>query len=329
MDKGLQREDCGPPKEKEGFRMKRGLVWVLALALMLTLAGCGAASGETAASDSAAMDTATAETGFDSGGGMNGAMGMAPMESQEAQEGGGTDSRLQDAKMIYTMDMQVETTAFDDAAAGLRQLVEDMGGYFETASVYNYGGDYRSAYYTIRVPAEQYQNLLTQVGKLCHIVRQEENSQNISEQYYDTESRLVTQQTKLERLQTLLAQAETMEDIITIESAISDTELTIEQLTGTLRSYDSLVDYSTVNISLEEVYQLSNVEEPAQGFASRMGAAFRSGWNGFVDVLEGLAVLLAYIWVPVVVLAVGGVIAWRVIRRRRARESAAQTEEHK
>ena len=167
------------------------------------------------------------------------------------------------------------------------------------------------------------------MGKLCHIVRQEENSQNISEQYYDTESRLVTQQTKLERLQTLLAQAENMEDIITIESAISDTELTIEQLTGTLRSYDSLVDYSTVNISLEEVYQLSNVEEPAQGFASRMGAAFRSGWNGFVDVLEGLAVLLAYIWVPVVVLVVGGVIAWRVIRRRRARESAAQTEEHK
>lgn len=201
--------------------MKRGLVWVLALALMLTLAGCGAASGETAASDSAAMDTATAETGSDSGGGMNGAMAMAPMESEEAQEGGGTDSRLQDAKMIYTMDMQVETTAFDDAAAGLRQLVEDMGGYFETASVYNYGGDYRSAYYTIRVPAEQYQNLLTQVGKLCHIVRQEENSQNISEQYYDTESRLVTQQTKLERLQTLLAQAENMEDIITIESAIS------------------------------------------------------------------------------------------------------------
>ena len=43
----------------------------------------------------------------------------------------------------------------------------------------------------------------------------------------------------------------------------------------------------------------------------------------------GLAVLLAYIWVPVVVLAVSGVIAWRVIRRRRARESAAQTEEHK
>ena len=307
--------------------MKRGLVWLLTLTLVLALAGCGASSGDTTASDSAG--TATMESASDSGGGMNGAMNMAPMESEEAQESGGTEDRLQDAKMIYTADLTVETTAFDDATEGLRRLVEDMGGYFETASVYNNGGDYRSAYYTIRVPAEQYRNLLTQVGELCHIVRKEENSDNISDQYYDTESRLVTQQTKLERLQTLLAQAETMEDIITIESAISDTELAIEQLTGTLRQYDSLVDYSTVNVSLEEVYKLSNVEEPAQGFTSRLGAAFASGWNGFVDVLEAVVMGLAHIWVLVVVLAAGGVIAWRVIRRRRAREQSGQTEEKK
>lgn len=309
--------------------MKRGLIWVLVLVLALSLAGCGASSGETAASDSAAMDATTTESASDSGGGMNGAMSMAPMESEEATESGGTDSRLQDAKMIYTADLTVETTAFDDAAAGLRQLVEGMGGYFETASVYNYGGDYRSAYYTIRVPAEQYQTLLAQVGQLCHIVRQEESSRNISEQYYDTESRLVTQQTKLERLQTLLAQAESMEDIITIESAISDTELAIEQLTGTLRSYDALVDYATVNVSLDEVYKLSNVEEPPQGFASRMSAAFASGWNGFVDVLETVAMALAYGWVLVVVLAAGGVVAWRVVRRRRAREASRNHEADK
>ena len=86
----------------------------------------------------------------------------------------------------------------------------------------------------------------------------------------------MTQQTKLERLQNLLAQAENMEDIITIESAISDTELEIERLTGTLRQYDSLVDYSTVYITLQEVYQLSDVEEPATSFGSRISAAFAS-----------------------------------------------------
>ena len=52
--------------------------------------------------------------------------------------------------------------------------------------------------------------------------------------------------------QNLLAQAENMKDIITIESAISDTELEIERLTGTLRQYDALVDYATSQAKLGE-----------------------------------------------------------------------------
>ena len=291
--------------------MKRGLAMLAALVLLVCLvSGCG--GGETSAS-TASDAAATTESADDGSYGGN----LASQMPESAEDGSGED-RLQNAKMIYTADLSVETTAFDDAAASLRQLVEDMGGYFETASVYNYGSGYRSAYYTIRVPAERFQDLLTQVGELCHVVRKEESSDNISEQYYDTESRLVTQQTKLERLQTLLSQAETMEDIITIESAISETELEIEQLTGTLRQYDSLVDYSTVNLSLEEVYKLSNVEEPPTGFASRLGQAFASGWNGFVDVLEALVMILAYAWVPVlIVLAVVGMLLWRWLRKRK------------
>ena len=209
--------------------------------------------------------------------------------------------------MIYTAQMEVETTAFDAADADLRTLVEVLGGYFEQAAVHNYGSGYRSGDYTVRIPADQYHPFLERVGTLCHVTYQEESSENVSEAYYDAESRLVTQQTKLERLQNLLAQAENMEDIITIESAISDTELEIEQLTGTLRQYDSLVDFSTVYITLQEVYQLSNVEEPATSFGSRMGAAFASGWRGFVSALESVAVALAYGWVWLVLLAaIGG-----------------------
>ena len=293
--------------------MKRGLTLLAALLLLVSLmTGCGGGT-DTASSTAVSESESTMDAGDAAYGGNGAAQAVEEPETTES----GAD-RLQNAKMIYTADLSVETTAFDDAAAGLRQLVEGMGGYFETASVYNYGGGYRSAYYTIRVPADQFQNLLTQVGELCHVVRKEETGDNISEQYYDTESRLVTQQTKLERLQTLLAQAETMEDIITIESAISDTELAIEQLTGTLRQYDSLVDYSTVNITLEEVYKLSNAQEPPTSFASRLGQAFASGWHGFVNFLEGLVMILAYAWVPVViVLAVGGIVLWRVLKKRK------------
>lgn len=240
--------------------MKRGFAWLLTLLALLGLqSGCGG-GGDTTVSDTASNSAAT--DGADDPGGSYGAWA----EAEVAEDSGGTaedgaSDRLENAKMIYTARMEVETTAFDTADADLRTLVEVLGGYFEQAAVHDYGSGYRSGDYKVRIPADQFQPFLDRVGTLCHVTYQEQTSENVSEAYYDAESRLATQRTKLERLQNLLAQAENMEDIITIESAISDTELEIERLTGTLRQYDALVDYATVHLSLQEVYQLSNVEE--------------------------------------------------------------------
>lgn len=306
--------------------MKRGFAWLLTLlALLGLLSGCGG-GGDTTVSDTASNSAAT--DGADDPGGSYGAWA----EAEVAEDSGGTaedgaSDRLENAKMIYTARMEVETTGFDDADADLRTLVEGLGGYFEQAAVHNYSSGYRSGDYTARIPADQFRPFLERVGTLCHVTYQEESGEDVGEQYYDVESRLVTQQTKLERLQNLLAQAENIEDIITIESAISDTELEIEQLTGTLRHYDSLVDYATVYISLQEVYQLSNVEEPATSFGSRMGAAFASGWRGFVSALESLAVTLAYGWVWLLLLVVIGAAAGRILWKRKHRgQGTGETE---
>ena len=310
--------------------MKRGFAWLLTLlALLGLLSGCGG-GGDTAAADTA-TSADTADNGTAASGGSYGAWAETEVAEDSGQAEDGASDRLENAKMIYTARMEVETTAFDTAAADLRTLVEILGGYFEQAAVHNYGSGYRSGDYTVRVPADQFQPFLDRVGTLCHVTYQEQTSENVSEAYYDAESRLATQRTKLERLQNLLAQAENMEDIITIESAISDTELEIERLTGTLRQYDALVDYATVHLSLQEVYQLSDVEEPATSFASRMGAAFASGWRGFVGALESLAVALAYGWVWLLLLAAAGTAAGRILwkRRRRERQAASKEPENK
>lgn len=308
--------------------MKRGFAWLLTLlALLGLLSGCGG-GGDTAAADTA-TSADTADNGTAASGGSYGAWAETEVAEDSGQAEDGASDRLENAKMIYTARMEVETTAFDTAAADLRTLVEILGGYFEQAAVHNYGSGYRSGDYTVRVPADQFQPFLDRVGTLCHVTYQEQTSENVSEAYYDAESRLATQRTKLERLQNLLAQAENMEDIITIESAISDTELEIERLTGTLRQYDALVDYATVHLSLQEVYQLSNVEEPATSFASRMGAAFASGWRGFVGALESLAVALAYGWVWLLLLAVIGAAAGRYFWKRHRRQTQPREPEKK
>ena len=228
-------------------------------------------------------------------------------------------------KLIYTANMDLETTAFDDAIAGLEALVKDMGGYFENSNVNNYGS-YRQGSYTVRVPARNFEGFCSAVGQLCQLNSMDRSATDISEAYYDTEARLETQKIKQERLQNLLAKAESMEDIIDLENALSETEYQIEQLTGTLRKYDSLVGYSTINIYLQEVYVLTEVEEPVIGFGAKLVEAFKRGSSRFVDNLQDFALRFARHWVGwiiwLVIIAVVVIIVVRSVKKKRAPRKA-------
>ena len=291
--------------------MKRKALAGLMALMLLALTACGGSKGETAASPAAENSTTAADMQMETA---YGGEAYDVASTAMAEEG-----VFRTEKMIHTATLSMETTAFDDAVEDLSRLTETLGGYYENSSVWSGGRGYRWADYTVRVPAENYKAFLAQAGELCHMTSSDTSQQNISEVYYDTEGRLKTQQIKLERLQALLAKAEEMEDIITIESAISETEQQIDDLSGTLQHYDGLVDYATVYISLQEVYKLSNVEEAPVSFAGRIGSAFTDGWASFTDGLENLVVALAYGWMWVILLAVAAVIAVRVLRKRKKR----------
>lgn len=291
--------------------MKRRMFAGLLALMLLALTACGGSGGDgaSAAMDSAQMAPAAESMEMEYGGGLS------------YEDSGGSSAYLQGRKMIRTASLELETTEFEASVTALADLTERFEGYFESSSIGNGGGGCRWANYTVRVPAARYQEYLNQAGALCHETWRDTSAEDVSETYYDTEGRLKTQQIKLERLQALLAQAEKMEDIITIESAISETEQAIDSLSGTLRHYDSLVDYATVHISLSEVYKLSHVEEKPAGFGGRLAAAFSEGGSAFLNGMEDLAVALAYGWLWILLLAaVAGTAVWLLRRRRKEAE---------
>lgn len=312
--------------------MKRKLLALLVSAVLLTglLTACGGAGKSSGGGSYYATSNSTA---------------AAP--SAEMADYGGNDwyeepmameqsaaVSTQPQKMIFTASLEMETDAFEETTASLAELTNRLGGYFADSSIGNRGSGYRWANYTIRVPVQNFQEFLNQAGGLCHETWRSTSQEDVSEYYYDTQGRLRTQQIKLERLQSLLEQAEQMEDIITIESAISETEQIIESLSGTLRHYDNLVDYSTINLSLNEVYKFSNVEEVPDSFASRLWSSFKEGLSDFGDWLEDIVVALAYGWLWIVIVVIVIVIVVRLAGRgsekrreaRAAKKAAKQAE---
>ena len=314
---------------------KFGALALAALLAALTLTACGgSAGGDTAAaSPSGSMDNAYEMEGGYGGGEDFGGLFYSPQEPEAASldegETNAGEDRLANAKMIYSASIEAQTMEFDTCAADLETLVEQTGGYLEYASVHSYGDGYRSGSYTARIPAARFTLFLKSVGDIAHVTWQEKSSENISEAYYDLESRLTTQRTKMERLQALLARAENMEDIITIESAIAETEYQIEQLTGSLRHYDALVDFSTIQIQLREVARLSDVETTPPSFGDRLSAAFSGGLVNFGDILQWIAIFAAYNWIWLLVLAGIVLIAVRTARRRAERQAGPSPEEER
>ena len=306
---------------------KRSLAILLTLLLLLGLAACGSNSmgygGGASSGNTAAMAPSTpmeSPSMSDQSNGYWASEQDAPeadyiTSTGTSDDSGGTPSLPDGVKMIYRANLDLQTTEFERSDAEIKALTQRLGGYFEEQSVYNRSGGYRSASYTVRVPAERFEEFLGQLGDVCTVVYQTQSAENVSEYYYDMESRLETAKIKLDRLQALLARAEAMEDIITLESAISETEYQIERLSGEKRHYDSLIGYSTINVSLDEVYRVTEPETAPLTFAQRIGAAFRDGLRNFGRAMENLAEWLAYSWLTLLILLLIVLAAVKLIRR--------------
>ena len=302
--------------------MKRTLALFLsALLLLALLAGCGSKSAprdsaagsdymtanqsyaktdESFAYDEPETPAADADYGWDDGQTLTG--GTVPQS---------------DAKMIYRASIEVQTQDYTTSEAAITELVKSCGGYFESKSLSNRSSGYRYGEFTVRVPAAEYEHFCEQVGSLCHVTYMSSSAENITEEYYDTDSRLKTAQIKLERLQELLSKADNMADIITIESAISDTEYEIESLSGTLRHYDALVDYATVSLTLSETYKLDENEGAPLTFGARIARAFTNGLRDTGVFLEDLAIGIANNLVFLAVLAALAVVVVRAVRKKK------------
>lgn len=187
-------------------------------------------------------------------------------------------------KLIRNVSMEIETEEFDPLMAQLENKVKALGGYIEQSSTYN-GSSYsysemKNANLTIRIPAEKLDEFLSAIAERSNVTSKDENVTDVTLQYVDLESHKKVLLAEQERLLEMMDKAETIEDMIAIESRLSEVRYQIESQESQLRTYDNQIQYSTVYLNISEVKKYTPVAE-------------RTFWEkiseGFVDSLLGVA----------------------------------------
>lgn len=220
------------------------------------------------------------------------------------------------AKIIYTANLTLESKDYEAARSALDSALAEAGGYLESSSEYSSTGSSRSVNLTYRVPQANYQSFLEAVAAAGNVTYRSQQADDVTTQYMDVSARLSNLQAQRTRLQQLQAKAENLSDLLQIEDSLTEVQSQIESWQSQLDWYSDQVQQCTVYIDLNEVQTYTPADE---GFFSRIGTAFTSGWGNFVNGLQQLVVALACVW-PLAVLACAAVavaLAWRRKSRKK------------
>lgn len=205
-------------------------------------------------------------------------------------------------KLIYTANVHMETVQFNETLTNIQTILSEIGGFVKTSSVtgdtqYNDDGTAyivnRHASYVLRVPAETFQQVMTQVNTLGSVTYSTQEATNVSSQFTDNEARLEALTTQEESLLNIMSQTTDIDALITLQDSIADVRYEIESVERTLRDLQSAVAYSTINLEISETANTINIVSGNQSFLQRLGAGFQTGWKSVLTFAQNAAVAVS------------------------------------
>ncbi|MBQ8945728.1 MAG: DUF4349 domain-containing protein [Lachnospiraceae bacterium] len=301
------------------------------MSLTVILSACGGSSSTKGSSPSYADTTVMSESAYDGGysdydyAGEAYEAGDYPEEGLAERTGGEgenvevTEGVQTNRKLIRTVNLNIETYDFEGITSRIASRVTALGGYVESSSVDgNTSSSDRSADYTLRIPAASADSFIASIGSDSNITHQSENMEDVTLQYVDINSRKESLQVEYSRLEELLKDAKDVEELIYIESRMSEVRYQIESIESQLRSYDNKVDYTTVYLYVREVQKYTEPEPVDNSVGARITRGWKNAFENIIQFLQDLIVLIAVslpylILIALLILAVVAII-W-LIRR--------------
>ncbi len=96
---------------------------------------------------------------------------------------------------------------------------------------------------------DKFRSVMDGLSELGNVPYSSINADNITEQYTDVQARLTSCQAEETRLLELLDKADTVDEMLQIESYLSDVRYEIESYTAQIKNWDSRISYSTVSLT--------------------------------------------------------------------------------
>lgn len=251
---------------------------------------------------------------------------IPPVPDKGSSEGGqeepgfgeGTIDKSTDTKkIITTIYYNLESKTFDDDLEKLNATAKLLGGAIKSINITGnkqteYNPSSRVVYAVYHINQDRLDEFL-EVFKGMSIINQSMNSEDVSKTYSDNKLKIESLETQHARLIELVAQAETLESIIILESRLSELELEINRLTGQNLDIEDLSRNVTITITMYEISESGRLTTETS-FGARIQEAFNNMLSNLSNGFQSFVVGIVYNLPLIIFLAIGFVVLVAILK---------------
>lgn len=219
--------------------------------------------------------------------------------------------------VIRTAQISIEVgkDGFGSAFDAATLVAGKYGGYVQSSSMA--GTEVRSGDLLLRVPADRFDDAMSDLRELGTVDGQSMSGEDVSAQFVDLEARLRAWQAQEAVLLDLMSQATSIEATIRVQSELQDVQVRIEQIKGELRLLEDRTEFATIQVSLHEPGGPVAPQRVDDATRPSLGEAWERAIDGVLGVFYVVVVGLGYL-VPIAAIAAIAWFAYRRVGRPRA-----------
>ena len=222
---------------------------------------------------------------------------------------------LEASQIVKTGSIALEVTDLDKAVSQAQSTIEGMGGNVSQSSS---SGEKDSAVATVvyRVPVARWDDALAAIRALGNrVISEQTNSTDATAQVIDLDARISNLQATESALQSIMARASAIPDVLAVEQQLSSTEGQIEELSAQQALLKNQAAMSTLTVSFSTPAE-TDTTQAAQGWD--LGTQIDQAVATLVHIGQGLVTIVVWaviVGLPIVIGLALLWVVWLIVRR--------------
>ena len=237
-----------------------------------------------------------------------------------------TDMTAVGEKKIRTVTMTLECKNIENASKELKNRVKAQGGYIESEdfSALNQSNS-STMNFTLRIPKDNVDGFLDFLNGEGRILSKSENLQDVRLQYRDAKSHIKALETEQERILALMDKAETIDQLIALESRLTDIRYQLESYNSEILDYDNRVNFSTIYLELQESVEGKINNTSSYSFSDKVKNGFYKNIFAIQLFFSNLALFLL-VYIPQILFVLLVILALVLLNKKLNAKAKKQKE---